>query len=103
MNIKMKMKIISVSIVKTVSPKVKARADVEFDGFVLKGFKVIQDESTRKDYVTPPSYLSPKGWRPLFKTTNPDDWQEISRRIVQEYDLFLMKEATNQLTEKDVD
>ncbi len=97
------MKIVSVSFVKTNSPKVKARADVEFEDFTLKGFKVLQAEATKKDYVTPPSYLSPKGWRPLFKTTKPDDWEEISRRIIEEFNLFLMKETADQLPKEDGD
>lgn len=80
----MNMKILEVQIVKTKSEKVKARADIHFDGFELKGFKVIVDENG-KEFVTPPSYLSPKGWRALFKTDNPEDWQEIQRRVLETF------------------
>lgn len=92
----MKMKILEVQIVKTKSEKVRARADVHFDGFILKGFKILQDEDTKKEYVTPPSYLSPSGWRALFKTDLPEDWQEIQRRILEEYNLNQMKEVVDE-------
>lgn len=80
-----KLKILSVEFVKTKSEKVRVRADVNFDGFILKGFKIIRDPKTGKEYVTPPSYLSPKGWRPLFKTDDPKDWDEIQRRILNDF------------------
>lgn len=89
----MSMKIIEVQILKAKSEKVIARADVHFEGFLLKGFKVIRDEKTNKEYVTPPSYLAGVFWRPLFKTDSLEDWQEIQRRILQEYDHFLMSES----------
>ena len=91
------MRILEVQIVKTKLGKVKARADVHFEGFWLKGFKVLQDEETRKEFVTPPSYQSPSGWRMLFKTDSPKDWQEIQRRILEEYNTNLMKETVNDL------
>lgn len=95
----MKMKILEVQIVKAKSEKVRARADVHFEGFWLKGFKVIQDPETKKEYVTPPSYSSPQGWRTLFKTDSPEDWQEIQRRILEKYNQTLMKEAADEPSE----
>lgn len=89
----MKMKILEIQIIKTKSDKVRARADVHFEGFWLKGFKVIQDPETKREYVTPPSYQSPQGWRALFKTDSPEDWQEIQRRILEEHTHALIKEA----------
>jgi len=91
------MKILEVQIVKTKSKNVKVRADVHFEGFWLKGFKVLQDEETRKEFVTPPSYQSPSGWRMLFKTDSPKDWQEIQRRILEEYNHHLMEESVSEL------
>lgn len=88
----MKMKIIEIQILKTKSEKVQARADIHFDGFELKGFKVIKDESG-KEFVTPPSYLSPKGWRSLFKTDSPDDWQEIQKQVLEKFNTNLIKEV----------
>lgn len=96
----MSMKILEVQIVKAKSERVRARADVHFDGFWLKGFKVLQDEDTKKEYVTPPSYLSPSGWRALFKTDSLEDWQAIQRQILEEYALWLMKETANELINK---
>jgi hypothetical protein len=98
---KMKMKILEIQIVKTKSEKVKARADVHFDGFLLKGFKVIQDPITLKEYATPPSYLSHQGWRALFKTDLPEDWEEIQRRIIEEYNLNQIKETADEAYEKE--
>lgn len=94
-----KLKVLSVEIVKTKEGKVKARADVQFAGFLLKGFKVIQDEQTKKEYVTPPSYRAGAFWRSLFKTDSKEDWQEIQRRILQEYNQKQMEESVNEIHE----
>lgn len=95
----MKIKILDVQIVKTRSETVKARADIQFDGFLLKGFKVLQDIDTKQEYVTPPSYKSPAGWRALFKTDRKEDWQEIQRRVLKAYNEYLMKESADQIRE----
>lgn len=89
----MTMKILEIQLIKAKSDKVQARADVHFEGFWLKGFKVVRDLEKKKEYVTPPSYFSQQGWRALFKTDSLEDWQEIQRRILEEYTLSLMKEA----------
>ena len=81
----MKMKILEVALVKTKSDKVKARADISFDGFILKGFKVIQDK-TGKVYVTPPSYQAGSFWRPLFKTETEEDWKAIQQAVLDKFD-----------------
>ncbi len=91
------MKILEIQIIKTKLGKVQARIDVHFEGFWLKGFKVIQDSETRKEYVTPPSYLAGTFWRPLFKTDSKEDWQEIQRRILEEYGMAQMNEAASLL------
>lgn len=89
-----KLKIIDVSFIKASSPKIKARADVQFDGFILKGFKVIFDSENHKDYVTPPSYFSPgKGWRMLFRTDNPKDWQQIQSIVLKKYSEYELKDS----------
>lgn len=87
------MNILEINILKTKSETVRARADVHFEGFVLKGFKVLFDSERHKEYVTPPSYHSFMGWRPLFKTDTLEDWQEIQRRILDEYNTRLMNES----------
>jgi hypothetical protein len=61
-----------------------ARADIHFKGFTLKGFKLLKDDGD-DIYVTPPSYLSSHGWRQLFRTDNPEDWNEIKETILFEY------------------
>lgn len=91
------MKIIKITIVKTVSDNVCARADVFFDDFMLKGFKVIRDKETLKEYVTPPSYLSKMGWRPLFRTVDPQDWKLIETSIIKEYSDHIIKESADEL------
>lgn len=80
----MKMKIIEIILVKADKGKVKARADIVFDGFTLKGFKVIENDDG-KTYVTPPSYLAGTFWRPLFKTETEEDWKEIQRRVIDKF------------------
>lgn len=89
----MNMNIIEVIIVKAKSETVLARADVHFEGFLLKGFKVLKDPKTNKEFVTPPSYHSFSGWRQLFKTDKPEDWQEISRRILEAFNHQQIKES----------
>ena len=80
------------------SETVKARADVEFVDFVLKGFKVISKPDTTKNYVTPPSYFSKgNGWRPLFKTNKIEDWEEIQRFILAEFDDYEIREFTDEV------
>ncbi|MFZ5366498.1 MAG: hypothetical protein ACOZBZ_04410 [Patescibacteria group bacterium] len=97
-----KLKILSIDIFKANKGEVIARADIHFDGFLVKGFKVLRDESGA-NYVTPPSYLSPHGWRPIFKTDSPEDWQAIKNGILKSYDEYLMKEAMEEPSyEKDM-
>lgn len=79
------MKILEVTFLESSSEKVLARADVHFEGFLLKGFKVLRNLETLQEYVTPPSYLSKNGWRPLFRTDKKEDWQEIQERILKEF------------------
>lgn len=98
-----KLKILEVAIVKTKSESVKARADIHFDGFWLKGFKIIQDRKTLQEYVTPPSYLSDKGWRELFRTDGAKDWHEIQRRVLKEYEELQMKESVDEPLSKKSD
>jgi len=90
---KRKLKILEIQMVKTSSLNVKARADVHFEGFTLKGFKIIQEPESKREYVTPPSYQSSQGWRTLFKTDLPEDWEEIQRRILGEFNKKQMEEA----------
>lgn len=93
-------KIIEITFVKTEKGKVIARADVHFDGFILKGFKVIRD-SLGKEYVTPPSYESPKGWRKTFITDSKEEWQKIQARILDDFSKKQMKESADEIYEKD--
>lgn len=96
------MKILKIRFLEAKSEWVKARADVEFESFTLNGFKVIEDSKSKKLYVTPPSYLSQKGWRPLFKTKKLEDWQEIQRRILNDYEEMLIKESLSEtVTDKE--
>jgi hypothetical protein len=81
----MNMKIIEIQIVKTKSESVVARADVHFEGFWMKGFKVMREKETSKEFVTPPSYRAGMYWRPLFRTDDAKDWQEIQRRILEKH------------------
>ena len=93
------LKIVEVTFVKAQSGQVIARADVHFDGFVLKGFKVIKDPSG-KEYITPPSYESSKGWRKLFITDSKDEWQKIQARILNDFNEKQMKESADEICRK---
>ncbi len=77
-----------------------ARADVHFNSFWLKGFKILRDKLTGKEYVTPPSYKAGVYWRPLFRTDSTSDWQEIHRFILDQFNQHLMKEAVDQIQEE---
>ena len=94
------LKIIEVTFVKAQKGKVIARADVHFDGFVLKGFKIIKDPSG-KEYVTPPSYKSGMGWRKLFTTDSKDEWQKIQARIHGDFNKKQMRESIDEMCKKD--
>jgi len=64
--------------------KVVAQAKINFGWFWLSGFKVVAGEEG-KHYVTPPSYKSGFGWKPLFTTIKKTDWKEIQERIMEEF------------------
>jgi hypothetical protein len=64
---------------------IKAKADVHFEGFELKGFIITEDPSTDTVSVAAPSYKTPHGWFPLFKTDDPNEWKVIQNRILDEY------------------
>lgn len=87
------MKILEVTFLESKSEKVLARADVHFDGFLLKGFKVLKDEKTNKEYVTAPSYKAGIYWRPLFRTDTVEDWQQIQERVLQKFNEKQIKES----------
>jgi hypothetical protein len=91
------LKIFEITFLKTKSEKVRARADVHFVGFTLKGFKIIHDEETGKNYITPPSYQAGVFWRPLFKTDSPEVWKEICDQILKDYEESLMKDSIEEL------
>jgi|WetSurMetagenome_2_1015567.scaffolds.fasta_scaffold67445_2 hypothetical protein len=92
------MRITDVKFIKTTSKKVKARADIHFDWFLLKGFKIIWDEKKKKNYVTPPSYMAGRYWRELFRTDYPEDWDEIQRKALEAFDFYEMEESVNEST-----
>lgn len=87
------MKILEVTFLESKSEKVIARADVHFEEFILKGFKVLKDEKTNKQYVTPPSYKAGVYWRPLFRTDSVDEWHNIQNRIIEEYEKKQIEES----------
>lgn len=76
------MKIKEIKLIKADKGMVMARADITFEGFLLKGFKVVQNKEG-KTYVTPPSYLAGTFWRPLFFTETKEDWAEIQRQVLE--------------------
>lgn len=79
--------------------EVIARVDIHFDWFWLKGFKLIRNTTTNKEFVTPPSYRSSKGWRALFSTDEEQDWQRIFASVLSAYSEHLMKESADQINE----
>lgn len=99
---KQKLRIIEINFIKVKSEKVLARADVHFDGFWLRGFKILRDEKTGKEYVTPPSYFAGNGWRALFRTDSKKDWKQICRHILKEFNRYQLKESANEIKEKDI-
>lgn len=83
-----KLKILDVKFIDAHSDSVIARADIHFDGFTLKGFKVAVEPSTQKKYIMPPSYRSSMGWRMLFNTDSKEDWAMIQNRVLVEFENF---------------
>lgn len=94
------MNIANVTIIKTVSSTVLARADITFDWFELKGFKILQNQQSKKVYVTPPSYHSPSGWRQLFRTLQEKDWEQITSKVIQKYEEEEMKSFIDETLDK---
>lgn len=80
--------------------KVLVRVDIHFEEFWLKGFKIIRDPETKKEYLTPPSYRSPKGWRAIFATDEENEWQKIRGRVLDEYNQYLMKQSADEVKDK---
>ena len=76
--------------------KVLARATIEFETFTLGGFKILEDDN-KKAYVTPPSYKSGGCWRMTFITKREDDWEKLKEKVLEEYNLWLIKEAADEL------
>ena len=91
----MKMKIKDIKLIKADKGMVKARVDITFDGFILKGFKVIKDNEG-KTYVTPPSYLAGTYWRPLFFTETEEDWNQIQKRVLETFNNQEIEEVLNE-------
>ena len=89
------MKIKDIKLIKADKGMVKARVDITFDGFILKGFKVIKDNEG-KTYVTPPSYLAGTYWRPLFFTETEEDWNQIQKRVLETFNNQEIEEVLNE-------
>jgi len=94
------MNILDITILNTSASRVLARADVHFEGnhvrdegFHVKGFKIFRDEKTGKEYVTPPSYLAGKYWRPLFRLDSADEWHTLQAQIIEAYNNKLIEES----------
>ncbi len=87
------MKILEVNFLESKSEKVLARADIHFEGFILKGFKVLRDSVSKKEYITPPSYKAGTYWRPLFKTDNLNDWIYIQQEVLNAYNKKQIEES----------
>ncbi|QQG41265.1 MAG: hypothetical protein HYV90_03785 [Candidatus Woesebacteria bacterium] len=87
--------------IKSSNTKVKMRADIHFNNFWLKGFKILTDNSG-KDFVTPPSYPTKFGFRQLFRTDDKSDWQKIHAEILRQYQDYLIKESANELPEEEI-
>ena len=86
------MKIEEVQIKKNETGKMVAQAKVNFGWFWLSGFKVIAGEEGVK-YVTPPSYKSGFGWRPLFTTIKKSDWEKVQEEVMRVYEEEEIKET----------
>lgn len=82
----------------TKSENVICRADVTFsEGFELKGFKVLRDKLTNKEYVTPPSYKAGPFYRPLFHTS-PEVWRQIQNEILKRFNQWQIEQSLSEVT-----
>jgi len=75
----------------TEARKIKAIISLDFEAFVIKGFRVqeSQYENSRGDklWLTPPSYQDGNGsYHPIFFMPNKEHWKELELKIWEEYD-----------------
>lgn len=83
---------ITVKIKFTEAKKIKAIITLDFQSFVVKGFRIqeSQYENIKKDklWLTPPSYADSGGrWHPIFFIPDKELWKEIELKIWDEYDI----------------
>lgn len=84
---------IKINILQNPSSKVLARATVIFDSHEIRGFKILRDDKSGKDYLTPPSYYNGKSWVPLFKTTSIEEWNYLCAKVIDEFNKELINKS----------
>ena len=72
--------------------KLKAIIGLNFDDFVIKGFRVSESEFENdrgeKLWLTPPSYRDSGGrYHPIFFMPNKELWKELENLIWDEYEI----------------
>jgi hypothetical protein len=75
----------------TEAKKVKAIITLDFQGLVIKGFRVMESEyenvKGEKLWLIPPSYQDSGGrWHPIFFIPDKELWKEIELKIWGEYE-----------------
>lgn len=75
----------------TEAKKIKAIITLDFQSFVVKGFRIMESEFKNskgdKLWLTPPSYRDSVGrYHPIFFMPDKDLWKEIELKILDEYE-----------------
>lgn len=80
-NIKIKIKVID-------TPKLRAIVGLEFEDFVIKGFRIQLSQHKDGLWLTPPSYRDGGGkYHPIFFVPNVETWKQLEEKILRSYEL----------------
>lgn len=67
----------------------KAIITLDFGDFVVKGFRVMKSNYTDNNglWLTPPAYPAGGEYHPIFFMPNKERWQELEKKIWEEYEI----------------
>ncbi len=79
----------NIEVKKTQDKTMKAIVNLDFDHFVVKGFRIMASEFINpkgdKLWIVPPSYKGGGGYHPIFFMPDKKKWEVLSGLIWDEY------------------
>jgi DNA-binding cell septation regulator SpoVG len=74
----------------------RAIATIKFGSITVAGFRILENDELHKGatpyWVAPPAYRTRKGkFQTIFWINNKESWQKIQEKIIEEYNLLLIK------------